>query len=371
MSSPTEQRSFIVDAMLGRLAKALRMLGYDAAYRADIDDPEVKMVALREGRTVLTRDHELAATTIGIEVLLVESDLVEEQLVQVVEAFGLLPSPGLFSRCLVCNVPVDDVPRDDVRDRVPPYVYKTQERFVKCPECGRVYWPATHVERATEWLYGVLGPGSTGENGVIESLAGPEDGGGDRSESGADPAAGRKPARVRNVFVTGRPGVGKTTLIRRVLGRLDADAGGFYTAEIREDGARVGFSIVGLNGERGELARVGLASSFRVGRYGVNRDDLERVGVRALQEAVSRSGLVVMDEIGRMELCSESFRAAVGAALDSTTPVFGTIQDRSNPFLDAVRARADTEVLRVDEGNRDELVELLVERLGELLDPRE
>lgn len=336
MSSPSDSRSFIVDAMLGRLAKALRMLGYDAAYRADIDDREVKMTALREGRTVLTRDRELADTTIAIEVLLVESDFIEEQLVQVVKTFGLLPPPGLFSRCLVCNVPLEGVSRGDVRDRVPPYVYETQERFVRCPECGRTYWPATHVERATEWLSGVLGP-----------------------------------TPVRNVFVTGRPGVGKTTLIRRVLERLDADTGGFYTAEIREDGARVGFSIVGLNGETGELARVGLASPFRVGRYGVNRDDLERVGVRAIDEAVGRSRLVVMDEIGRMELCSESFRAAVGAALDSATPVFGTIQDRSNAFLDAVRARSDTQIVRVDEGNRDGLVDVLVERLGELLGDRD
>ncbi|MCK5597594.1 MAG: NTPase [Candidatus Eisenbacteria sp.] len=171
----------------------------------------------------------------------------------------------------------------------------------------------------------------------------------------------------KNLLVTGRPGVGKTTLIERVLDFLDIDAGGFYTSEMLDGGRRVGFSIVGLHGDSGVLAHVDHEGSFRVGKYGVNCEDLERVGVRAVDQALKHSRLIVMDEIGRMELCSQAFQEAVGRALDSPKPVLGTIQDRTNAFLDSVRARPDVEVLRVNTGNRECLVPILRDRMLELL----
>jgi nucleoside-triphosphatase len=170
----------------------------------------------------------------------------------------------------------------------------------------------------------------------------------------------------KNVLVTGRPGVGKTTLIRRVLDALSVEAGGFYTHEIRDGGRRVGFAITDLSGASGILAHVDHPGGYRVGKYGVNRDDLERIGVPAIRDAVAGARLVVMDEVGRMELCSESFQDAVLAALGSPVPVLGTIQDRTNAFLDAVRARDDVEIVRVDESNRDRLVEHVVERVRAL-----
>jgi len=173
--------------------------------------------------------------------------------------------------------------------------------------------------------------------------------------------------RRKNLFVTGHPGIGKTTLIERVLGALAIDAGGFYTRELLDGGRRVGFSITGLHGDSGVLAHVDYEGSFRVGKYGVNCADLERVGVRAIDEALEHSKLIVMDEIGRMELCSEAFQEAVGRALSSPTPVLGTIQDRANAFLDSVRARPDVEVVRVNTGNRECLVPVLRDRMLELL----
>jgi nucleoside-triphosphatase len=171
----------------------------------------------------------------------------------------------------------------------------------------------------------------------------------------------------KNILVTGRPGIGKTTLIRSVLYALDVEAGGFYTSEILDDGRRVGFSIDGLHGDTGVLAHVDLESPFRVGKYGVNAEDLERVGVAAIDAAFERSRLIVMDEIGRMELCSPIFQKAVGRALDSPKPVLGTIQDRRNEFLDDVRARSDVEVVRVTTANRACLVPVLRDRMLALL----
>ena len=171
----------------------------------------------------------------------------------------------------------------------------------------------------------------------------------------------------KNIFVTGHPGVGKTTLIRSVLTELDVNAGGFTTVEVRDGGQRIGFDIVALDGERGVLARQDLVSPHRVSRYGVNKDDLERIGVPAIERAVAESELVVMDEIGRMELCSDRFMHAVRAALDSPVPVLGTIQDRHNTFLDAVRDRGDIRIIIVTEFNRDDLAESIAAATRDLI----
>ena len=157
MADTDDRPAFIADAMLGRLARALRMLGLDTFYRSDIDDNELKLTALREGRAILTRDHEVAATNLPVTVLLIESDHVEDQLLQTARAFHIAPGGRLFSRCLICNVEVEDVLPSEVRDEVPEYVFATQRRFSRCPSCGRIYWAATHVERAREWLERVLG----------------------------------------------------------------------------------------------------------------------------------------------------------------------------------------------------------------------
>ncbi len=148
---------FIADAMLGRLAKLLRMVGCDVLYRAGIDDSELKHIAMREKRILLTRDHEVAETRLPIRILLIASEHSEDQLRQVVSEFDLEVGSDLFSRCLLCNTPVEPVQRDDVRDEVPPYVFETQEHFARCPSCRKIYWAATHVDRAREWLDTVLG----------------------------------------------------------------------------------------------------------------------------------------------------------------------------------------------------------------------
>lgn len=173
---------------------------------------------------------------------------------------------------------------------------------------------------------------------------------------------------VSNMLITGRPGVGKTTLIRRVLDALGVDAGGFTTEEIRENGRRVGFSINDMRGASAVMAHVSAPGPFRVAKYGVSKRSLEEVGVPAITAALDAGRLVVMDEIGRMELCSSAFQEAVLRALDSHVPVLGTLQDTSNAFLDAIRAREDVEVLTVTEGNRESAVDLVAGRVRRLLE---
>lgn len=140
----------LADCMLGRLAKWLRLLGYDTAYENDATDHELARRSRAEGRVLLTRDRELANRR-GLRTLLIQSQALEEQVQEVEEAFGLPPDPAL-SRCSVCNVVVEQVSPAEVADRVPPYVLETQSEFRLCPGCGRVYWPGSHVQAMDEHL---------------------------------------------------------------------------------------------------------------------------------------------------------------------------------------------------------------------------
>lgn len=170
------------------------------------------------------------------------------------------------------------------------------------------------------------------------------------------------------ILLSGRPGCGKTTIIRDVVEALDVPAGGFYTEEVRAGGRRLGFDLVSLDGQRATLASVDSRSRLRVSRYGVEIDALDRLGASAIDSAIAGARLIVIDEIGKMELYSEGFRQAVLAALDSGKPVLGTIMLGPHPFADSIRQRPDVEVLAVTEGNRAELPHRILDRVRPLLD---
>jgi len=144
MASPTPR--FIADCMLGKLARWLRILGYDAAYENAISDDDLIERALAEDRVLLTRDTRLVKRKRLPKVLLVESQDPAEQVRQTLEAFGLrVETGGFLTRCLLCNEPTREISREEARPEVPPYVHETQERFARCPACNRIYWRATHV----------------------------------------------------------------------------------------------------------------------------------------------------------------------------------------------------------------------------------
>jgi uncharacterized protein with PIN domain len=138
----------LVDGMLGTLAKWLRLLGYDTAYDNIANDHALARRARAEGRVLLTRDRELVNRR-GLHTLLIESEMLEEQVQQVQDALGPPPDPVL-SRCAVCNTELEQVSPEDIASRVPPYVVRTQADFRRCPGCGRVYWPGTHVDDMRE-----------------------------------------------------------------------------------------------------------------------------------------------------------------------------------------------------------------------------
>jgi len=143
---------FAVDKMLGHLATWLRLIGLDATYGAHLSGPTLLHHARAEQRTVLTRDRRARRAPAEVQVLFIESDHFREQLQQVVRTFSIDPFRQVFSRCARCNEAVVSVSKAQVEARVPPYVLSTQERFVRCPRCQRIYWPATHSVRVRDEL---------------------------------------------------------------------------------------------------------------------------------------------------------------------------------------------------------------------------
>jgi len=138
---------FVVDVNVGRLAKWLRVMGYDTRFPREESDNELVRIALREGRVLVTRDSTLAqrrAVRLGqMQVLYIVKDDLRSQLRQLVQDLNLNPENG-FSRCVRCNQLLCSVAKAEVVDSVPPYVGQTQCQFMRCPACQRIYWRGTH-----------------------------------------------------------------------------------------------------------------------------------------------------------------------------------------------------------------------------------
>jgi nucleoside-triphosphatase len=160
----------------------------------------------------------------------------------------------------------------------------------------------------------------------------------------------------RKVLLTGCPGCGKTTLVRRVVKELAQSAGGFYTEEIRERGLRRGFKIVTLDGKEGVFAHVNFKTHQRLGKYGLDLSPLETISIEAVRKAIREREVTVIDEIGPMEIRSAIFRDVVNEALNSRAPLLGTITARPFPFTDAIKKRRDVTLIEVRGDNREQLV---------------
>jgi uncharacterized protein with PIN domain len=151
---------FQVDAMLGGLARWLRVLGYDAAWEAEIADPELVRRGVEEGRWILTRDRRLAEEWWVEGMVLPGSDDPLAQLREVAEAVEL-STAGIFTRCLRCNVPLRALPPEQAGARVPPAVRARGGPLAECPACARAYWEGSHTARMRREVERALGQGGT------------------------------------------------------------------------------------------------------------------------------------------------------------------------------------------------------------------
>jgi nucleoside-triphosphatase len=177
-------------------------------------------------------------------------------------------------------------------------------------------------------------------------------------------------------FVTGSPGIGKTTILLKIAEALEKKGyklGGMLSREAREEEARVGFEIIDIETKKhGWLAHVQQSNGPQVGKYRVNLADLESIGALAIRNATVNAQIVIIDEIGPMELHSSAFKEAVTEALSSGKPVIGVIHERAkDSLINSIRKRDDTQIIQVTRGNRERIHNLLIEKVNQLLREKE
>lgn len=171
-----------------------------------------------------------------------------------------------------------------------------------------------------------------------------------------------KKSKIKNILITGNPGVGKTTLIKNIISKLNISAGGFYTSEIRNsEGKRWGFKIISLDGKEDIMASVQIISRYRISKYGVNITVIDRIGVSAIADAIKNKDIIIIDEIGRMELFSKEFANITIDALDSPKIVLGTVTAKNTNFTKKIKERTDTKIVKLNRVNFAE-IETYIER---------
>jgi uncharacterized protein with PIN domain len=137
---------FAVDCMLGKLAKWLKVLGFDVVFFSRIEDEKLIDLAGKEGRVLLTKDLGMIQRSGNVLTLFIESDDWHDQVVQVLDKFDLRSKANPYSRCIECNVDLKDLPKSSAKNMVSSFVYEKAEKFSLCPKCGRVFWRGTHFE---------------------------------------------------------------------------------------------------------------------------------------------------------------------------------------------------------------------------------
>ena len=148
---------FVVDTMLGRLARWLRAMGYDTLYLGQAEDRHLLHLARAEARILVTRDRMLARLA-EPQSCLIRGEDVDDQVVEAIRRLALSPDGGdWLSRCLECNTELEPRPRESVQELVPEHVFATQTDFTRCPGCGRIYWAGSHADRMVERLSRLLG----------------------------------------------------------------------------------------------------------------------------------------------------------------------------------------------------------------------
>lgn len=169
----------------------------------------------------------------------------------------------------------------------------------------------------------------------------------------------------KNIFLTGAPSSGKTTVIKKLLGVLNYPFNGFYTEEERVGGKRTGFLMKTIDGKKGYLAHEGIRSDIRIRRYGVSIENIEQIAVPSI--VPKNKNIIILDEIGKMECFSEVFKRAALGALDSKNVVVGTITFGGDEFILGIKRREDIEIHEVTPENRDMLPEMILQKVSVLI----
>lgn len=171
----------------------------------------------------------------------------------------------------------------------------------------------------------------------------------------------------KNIFITGAPGAGKTTLIRQISeGLKDIQLGGFYTSEIREQGIRKGFELISLSGKKGLLSHINIKSPYRVSKYKVDVEGFETF-LNSLALRNDSIDLIIIDEIGKMECFSHEFRNLVREILESTKLFIATISLKGSGLIAEIKTRDDIELFVLKENNRNSLTFEVLEKIHTLL----
>jgi nucleoside-triphosphatase len=174
----------------------------------------------------------------------------------------------------------------------------------------------------------------------------------------------------RNIFITGLPGIGKTTLIKKIFEALkNLHPAGFYTEEIREEGIRKGFELIRLDGKRGLLSHTDIKSPYRVGKYRVDIKGFEDF-LDSIQFLNPNTHLIIIDEIGKMECLSDQFKELLKELLDSEKRVIATIALKGSGLIEEIKKRQDIKLFEITKSNRDALLsDILKEVIPENSDP--
>ncbi len=149
---------FILTKELGRLAKWLRILGYDTAYFNQDNLSSLIIQALSSQRIILTRNQRLAKQYSEIKIMVIQKEKIKEQIAEVVKELKIYPGQSqMFTRCIICNEALIEIEKEKAKNRVPEYVFKTQENFITCLKCNRIYWQGTHWGNVTKTLEEIIG----------------------------------------------------------------------------------------------------------------------------------------------------------------------------------------------------------------------
>jgi len=143
---------FILTKELGRLSKWLRILGFDTVYYNQDNLSSLIIQALRDERIILTRNQRLPQAR-GLKIVLIKNEKIKKQVAEILQTLKIVLEPEMmFSRCILCNTELVYITKEEVKDKVPEYVFNTQEDFLTCPQCNRIYWQGTHWGNVQETL---------------------------------------------------------------------------------------------------------------------------------------------------------------------------------------------------------------------------